>query len=45
MDIICYWDYTIKQWIYYVVDSEGFQIWDAEYYPNKPALKLALEKF
>lgn len=45
MDIICYWDRSIRQFIYYVVDADENQIWDAEYYPNKRTLKIALERF
>ena len=45
MDIVCYWDSSIKHWIFYVVDADGFQIWSAEYYPNRATLKVALERF
>ena len=37
-DIISYWDG--KMWIVFCVDSDGNQIWDAEVYPNRKALRL-----
>lgn len=41
MKTIIFWDKNIRSWTVYVVDAEGNQVGDAEYFANRAALKAA----
>jgi len=40
-DLICYFDRSFG-WVLYSVDIDGNQLWDAQYFPNKKAMKAQL---
>jgi len=40
-DLVCYFDKAFG-WVLYAIDKDGNQLWDAQYFPNKTALKAQL---
>lgn len=45
LELICYWDRPFRSWVLFVVDENGDQIGEAEYYPHREALAYAIKHF
>ena len=37
-DIDYFWDPSTQLWIVFAVDADGYQLWDAMYFPNRHAI-------
>ncbi len=41
VDIVCYWASDCRSWICYAVDADGYQLWEADYFPNRARMAEA----
>lgn len=39
LDIEVYWDDMFRSWVLLVLDDEGNQVWEAQYYPSRRAMR------
>lgn len=39
VNILCWWNREARTWIVACVDENGYQLWDAQFFPNTEMLR------